>query len=293
MMATTNPKVHMGQITGGEGRALYSGNPIILLPMGSHEDQGPQAPMGDYLLAEKMAELAAIRVTAAGLRTVVAPVLPFGGADYFGPMAGGISISPATLELVISDMVASLHRNGLTRIIVINGHGGNVGPITEVARKVWREKRILMPSLYLWRIAYAMMPKLFGAEHSAKVAGHGADPLTSLGLHLMPEILRPDMIPVANPLKRDPVLDLPFTGLGAVSFDGVEVGMPNDYDDAYTAGVAKGDPRLCSAENGAKLTEALTDACARFVAHFAERVPAARSEPAQPDGERPSHARDP
>jgi creatinine amidohydrolase len=274
MMATTDPKVHMGQIAGGEGRALYPGNPVILLPMGSHEDQGPHAPMGDYLLAEKMAELAAIRATAAGVRTVVAPVLPFGGADYFGPMAGGISITPTTLELVIGDMVASLHRNGLTRIIVINGHGGNVGPITEAARKVWREKKLLMPSLYLWRIAYAMMPKLLGAEHSAKVAGHGADPLTSLGLHLMPEILRPDMIPAANPLKRDPVLDLPFTGLGAVSFDGVEVGVPNEYDDAYTAGVAKGDPRLCSAENGAKLAEALTDACARFIAHFAARVPA-------------------
>jgi creatinine amidohydrolase len=272
MMATTDPKVHMGQITGGEGRALYKENPVVLLPMGSHEDQGPHAPMGDYLLAEKIAELAAIRATAVGVRTVVAPVLPFGGADYFGPMAGGISITPATLELVIADIVGSLHRNGLTRLIVINGHGGNVGPITEVARKVWRESRIVMPSLYLWRIAYAMMPKLLGADHAAKAAGHGADPLTSLGLHLMPEIQRPDMIPQANPLKRDPTLDLPFTGLGAVSFDGVEVGMPNEYDDAYTLGVAKGDPRLCSAETGAKLTEALTDACARFIAHFAART---------------------
>ena len=38
-------------------------NPIILLPMGSQEDQGPHAPMGDYLLAEKIAELAALRAT--------------------------------------------------------------------------------------------------------------------------------------------------------------------------------------------------------------------------------------
>jgi creatinine amidohydrolase len=274
MMSTSSPKVHMGQITGGEARTLYASNPVILLPMGSHEDQGPHAPMGDYLLAEKIAELAAIKATAAGVRTVVAPVLPFGGADYFGPMTGGIAITPATLEAVITDMVASLHRNGLTRIIVINGHGGNVGPITEVARRVWREKQVLMPSLYLWRIAYSMMPKLFGADHAAKSAGHGADPLTSLGMHLMPEILRPDMIPQANPLKRDNVLDLAFTGLGAVSFEGAEVGMPNEYDDAYTLGVAKGDPQLCTAENGAKLAEALTDLCARFIGHFSSKTQA-------------------
>ena len=49
MAAHTNPKVHMGTLTGGEGRELYVKNPIILLPMGSHEDQGPHAPMGDYL----------------------------------------------------------------------------------------------------------------------------------------------------------------------------------------------------------------------------------------------------
>jgi creatinine amidohydrolase len=272
MMTTTTPKVHMGQITGGEARELYKANPVILLPMGSHEDQGPHAPMGDYLLAEKIAELAAQRATAAGTPTVVAPVLPFGGADFFGPMVGGIAITPDTLTSVITDMVASLHRNGLTRLIVINGHGGNVGPILEVARKVKREKGLILPSLYLWRIAYALMPGLLGAEHSAKSAGHGADPLSSLGLHLMPEIQRKDMIPAATPLKRDPLLDLPFTGLGTASFEGAEVGMPNEYDDVYTSGVAKGDPRLCTAENGKLIADRLTDIVAHFVAHFASRT---------------------
>ena len=106
MVIITNPKVHMGTFAGGEARELYAANPVILLPMGSHEDQGPHAPMGDYLLAEKISELAALRATAQGTRAVVAPVLPFGGADFFGPMPGGIAIGQATLEGVIGDMVA-------------------------------------------------------------------------------------------------------------------------------------------------------------------------------------------
>jgi creatinine amidohydrolase len=274
VLDVTQPKVHMGMITGGEARELYRANPVILLPMGSHEDQGPHAPMGDYLLAEKIAELAAVKATASGTRTVVAPVLPFGGADFFGPMIGGIAITPATLTSVITDMVASLHRTGLTRLIVINGHGGNVGPIAEVARALYRDRKIVMPSLYLWRIAYGLMPGLIGADLAAKVAGHGADPLTSLGLHLLPEILRPDLIPDATPLKRDPELGLAFTGLGTASFEGAEVGMPHEYDDVYTAGVAKGDPRLSSAETGRVLAEKLVDITARFIAHFAAKVPA-------------------
>lgn len=277
MMKLTTPKVHMGQITAGEARDLLAANPVILMPMGSHEDQGPHAPMGDYLLAEKIAELAAERATAAGTPTLVAPVLPFGGADFFGPMRGGIVLTQDTLTRVIADMVGSLHRNGLTRLVVINGHAGNVGPIAEVARQVYREKRMVIPSLYLWRIAYGFMPALFGAEYAAKAAGHGADPLTSLGLHLEPELMRTDMIPEAKPLKRDPQLDLPFTGLGAASFEGAEITMPHEYDETYNAGVDKGDPRLPSAENGRVLAEKLVDITARFCAHFAARTAGGRS----------------
>ena len=274
MATKTDPLVHMGTITGGEARELLKSNPVILLPMGSHEDQGPHAPMGDYLLAEKIAELAALQASKAGTRTLVAPVLPYGGADWFGPMIGGIAISQGTLTAVIAEMVDSLHRNGLTRIIVINGHGGNVGPISEVARELYQRERIVLPSLYLWRIAYGMLPGIVGAEKSAKVSGHGADPLTSLGLHLFPELIRKDFIPAGKPMKRDPILDLPFTGLGTASFDGAEVGVPHEYDEVYHDGVGKGDPKLCSPETGAKIAEKLSEIVSRFVAHFAGKVPA-------------------
>jgi creatinine amidohydrolase len=86
--------------------------------------------------------------------------------------------------------------------------------------------------------------------------------------------MRSDLMPQAKPLKRDPKLDLPFTGLGTASFEGAEVGMPNQYDEVYSLGVGKGDPKLCSAETGAALTEKLTEICARFIAHFAGKVPA-------------------
>lgn len=274
MVSVTSPKVHMGAITGGEARALYPSNPVILLPMGSHEDQGPHAPMGDYLLAEKIAELAAVRASNSGTRTLVAPVLPYGGADHFGSMIGGIAISEATLTAVIGEMVASLHRHGLTRIVVVNGHGGNVGPIAAVGREVHRRTGLLLPSLYLWRIGYGLLPKLLGPEKSKIVSGHGADPLTSIGMHLFPEMIRRDMIPSPSPLKRNAALGLPYTSLGHASFDGAEVGLPVEYDEVYTEGVGGGDPNGSSAETGAALVEQLTDIVARFAAHFAARAPA-------------------
>jgi creatinine amidohydrolase len=272
MAQITTPKVHMGTLTGDEGRAIYAKNPVILLPMGSQEDQGPHAPMGDYLLAEKIAELAALRATEMGTPTLVAPVVPFGGADFFGAMIGGIAMSEPTLTSLLRDMFASLVRHKLTRLIVINGHGGNVGPIQVATREVHRASGQLIPSLYLWRIGYGLLPGIVGADKARLVSGHGADPLTSVGMHLFPEVMRPDMIPAGAPLKQDAVLGLPYTGLGTASFEGAEIGLPTEYDDVYNKGVAKGDPNLCSAETGAAVVEQLVGICARFAVHFAART---------------------
>jgi len=272
MVALTTPKVHMGTLTAGEAREIYAANPVILLPMGSHEDQGPHAPMGDYLLAEKIAELAALRASERGTRTLVAPVVPFGGVDYFGPMPGGIALSQPLLARVLEEMVDNLYRHDLTRIIVINGHGGNVGPIGEVARAKYLAHKRVIPSLYLWRIAYGLLPGLVGPDLAKRVSGHGADPLTSLGLHLFPDLIRKDLIPPAAPLKHDPVLDLEFGGLGAMRFEGAEVNVPHQYDELYNQGVGAGDPNLSSAETGAALAERLVELCARFAIHFAART---------------------
>jgi creatinine amidohydrolase len=263
-------KVRMGEITGDEARALYPTNPVILLPMGSHEDQGPHAPMGDYVLAEKMAELIALKATAEGTRTVVAPVLPFGKGDYFGPMIGGIALSAATFRAVLDELFSELLRHKLTRLVIINGHGGNVNAINEATRAVMHRGGPIIPSLYLWRIAYAEMPKLLGAEKAKAVSSHGADPLTSLCMHLFPERIRKDLIP--EPRKGGATaLGLPFQGWGSLSFHGAEVTVPHEYDVVSPNGLGTGDPRLCGAESGKLIADRLTEIGAGFCHHFAKQ----------------------
>lgn len=270
MAQSSNPDVHMGTIAGGVARGLLRDNPVILLPMGSHEDQGPHAPMGDYLLAEAVAERIAVRAAEQGTRTLVAPVLPFGGADFFGSMPGGIAISQTTLRAVLVDMFASLLRHQLTRLIVINGHGGNVGPIYDVTSELHRTQGVTIPSLYLWRIGYGLLPGILGAEGARQTSSHGADPLTSICLHLFPERVRTDLMP--GPATPRTAMGLEMTGWGAARFQGAEIGMPLEYDATSPTGVGAGDPRLCSAETGAELVEQLTQIGANFVTHWASQV---------------------
>jgi creatinine amidohydrolase len=262
-------KVRMAELTAGEAREAYARRPVVLLPMGSHEDQGPHAPMGDYLVADKMAELIAVAASEQGTETYVAPTLPFGGADYFGHMPGGIALSQATLRAVITDMLDCLLRHDVSRLIVINGHGGNVQAIHDASQVVYRAKKVLIPSIYLWRIVNAPLARIVGPD-AVKSIGHGADPLTSLYMHFFPELVRRDMIPEPRPLPQ--VLGMPVTGFPTASFEGTEIGIPVELDEMAPNGVRAGDPRLCSAETGAALAKELVEICARFVRHYAERT---------------------
>lgn len=260
------PEVRLSHLAGKDARAALADNPVIFLPMGSHEDQGPHFPMGDYLFADRVAEIAAQEATMNGTPTFVAPVLPYGGEDYFRSMIGGIVLEQSTLTAVLLDMMHSLIDNGLTRIVIVNGHSGNVTPIGLATRQIHRETEIVVPSLYLWEAAYGMLPDIVGAEQSALRAGHGADPLGSVGLHLMPDLVRLEHRPAQARLKRDPLLNLPFTNLGKAKLGQVEIGMPNDYSDILNDGVANGDPNLCDADTGRELTKRLSGCLAMLAA---------------------------
>jgi creatinine amidohydrolase len=263
-------KVRLSELTGGEAREVLARRPVILLPLGSQEDQGPHAPMGDYLSADAVAARIAAAATAAGTETLVAPVLPFGGADYFGTMPGGIALGQATLRAVLSDMFACLLRHDLDRLIVINGHGGNVQAIHDTTQEIYRAQKVLIPSLYLWRMAYALLPELRGKEVAAKSAGHGGDPLTSVAYHLFPDICRPDLAP-DGPIRQE-VLGLPVSNFGAVKFQGVEVQVPVELDELAPNGVWHADPKLCTAEAGAAIVDRLVAIGAAFVAHHKGRL---------------------
>jgi creatinine amidohydrolase len=263
-------KYRMGELTARELRELLPIHPVVLLPLGSFEDQGPHAPMGDYLSAERMAELIAERATAAGTRTLVAPVLAYGGADFFGTAPGGIALSQETFRAVLRDMFACLMRHDIARLIVVNGHAGNTQAVLDTARDIWRERRVLIPSFYLWKIARGLMPSVIGAEGTRRTSGHGGDPLTSIATHLFPELMRPDYTP--EPHEAPDIWGMRVTGFGTAQFEGAEIDVPIELAEITPDAVFGADARGCSADTGAKLVEAVTELGSRFVAHYARQA---------------------
>jgi creatinine amidohydrolase len=248
-------KLKIAQMTSAEVREHLTGEAVVLLPLGSIEDQGTHAPMGDFLAAECVALDIARAARKEGVPTFVAPVIPFGGRDAFISSYGGMSIRGSTLAALLEDVIGSLTLHGLNKILIINGHGGNVVPIADVTLKLRQDTGVFVASMYLWQIAYVLLQDMRGAEEAARSAGHGADPLTSVGLHYFPEHLRMDL--AGSPQSDLRARGVAVTGFGQITYDGAVFQAPVTAAEAAPDGVWGGDPKLCNAQTGEQLASRL------------------------------------
>lgn len=247
-------------MTVAEFRDRLPQDPVILLPFGSHEEQGPHAPMGDYQLAEAVA-LKAAEMSGA----IAAPCLPFGYADFFRSFPGGIQLRPATFCAVVEDMVTSFLDHRIERLLIVNGHSSNAPLIDQVLRKVRRDTGVAVVSIDLWRaIPDAVWTQAHGPD-AARVRGHGGDPVTSVSAYLLPDQMRPDLI---RPSGRSRAFGLPVTGPNGVVFDGVAVNLTLNADEVNADGMMGGDATLASARAGQIFFDHLTGLVARLVDHL-------------------------
>ena len=256
-------KLKIAELTSAEAKESLNEDAVVLLPMGSIEDQGTHAPMGDYMAADHVAVDIARAACARGVPTFVAPVLSFGGRDGFISSLGGMTLRAATLLAVLEDIIWSLTEHGLKKILIINGHGGNVAPIAELTLRLRQEKGVFIASMYLWQIAYALLREIHGLEEAAKSSGHGADPLTSVGLHYFPEFLRLDLL--GMPQTDLHVHGVKIAGFGSITYDGAVFQAPVTAAEAAPDGVWGGDPKHCSAETGKELVDRLVQIGAGFI----------------------------
>lgn len=92
-----------------------------VVPMGSTEQHGYLSLSVDAILAERVACEAA-----QPLGVPVFPVLHYGIAPYFRSYPGTVSLRLDTYQRIVADILDSLAGTGFTRILFVNGHGGNI-----------------------------------------------------------------------------------------------------------------------------------------------------------------------
>jgi creatinine amidohydrolase len=117
-----------GALTRAEIAAARDGGALPVLTVGSVEQHSDHLPVDtDTLSAYRITFAAAERCQTP--HVLVLPPPSFGFSPHHRAWAGTITLSLDTFFGLVTDVADSLHRTGFKRLLIVNGHGGNQGPL--------------------------------------------------------------------------------------------------------------------------------------------------------------------
>ena len=114
---------------------------VALLPVGSLEQHGPHLPLDvDAHDADRLCQdvARACRLP----RPLVLPLVPYGVSYHHDDFPGTVSVSPDTLSKLVYEIGISVSRQGVLKLVIINGHGGNEPALNFAAQMINRDAGI-------------------------------------------------------------------------------------------------------------------------------------------------------
>src|SRR5260370_26577326 len=160
-----------------------------VLPSGATEPHTLHMPCGtDTFQVEVLGGRACQKAYDTGAKVVLLPALPYGVNTNHLKVPGGLacSLTPTTLLAILSDLVEALERQGVRKLVLLNGHGGN--ELKPLMRQLHHRTRVFLCLCDWFRMASDVYPQIFErpGEHADEVE-------TSLGLAFFWELVRPEL----------------------------------------------------------------------------------------------------
>lgn len=94
---------------------------LAVLPIGSFEQHGPHLP----LVTDTLIAVAVATGISSQYGALLLPPVTFSCSHEHAEFAGTVSVSATTLVAIVNDIGRSLERQGIHRLLLVNGHGGN------------------------------------------------------------------------------------------------------------------------------------------------------------------------
>jgi creatinine amidohydrolase len=227
---------------------------VAVLPFGATEPHNLHMPYGtDNYQVEEIGRRACEKAYQAGAKVLLLPTMPFGVNTNHLQVPGGLalSVTPTTLLKLLSDLVESLERQGVRKLVLLNGHGGNeLKPLT---RELHHRTGVFLCVCDWFRMARDIYPGLFQepGEHADEVE-------TSLGLAFFPELVKPELADegAARPSRF-------------AAIDKGWIGITRPWH-LVSKNTGLGDPRAATAEKGQKLMDVLVERLAGFLVELSQ-----------------------
>lgn len=174
------PAHRVDRLAAPEVRALAAAGAPALWAIGSTEQHGSHLVTGFDLAA---AQAVCVRAAERAVRDVaLLPGLPFGSSDHWLPLGATWSLQPETLIDVLRDVIRSAGAIGFPRLVIVNGHAGNIGPgVTAVGRPA--ESPCVPEFVSYWTLVDADAARALSPSDRGAV-GHAGEVETAIALHL-------------------------------------------------------------------------------------------------------------
>jgi creatinine amidohydrolase/Fe(II)-dependent formamide hydrolase-like protein/7-cyano-7-deazaguanine synthase in queuosine biosynthesis len=131
----------LGELAWPEAQKRFKEVDVALLPVGAIEQHGPHLPLdSDAFDAEYLAQ--GVAKACKPPKPIVLPLVPYGVSYHHEDFAGTISINPETLSQLVYDIGMSAVHHGITKLVIINGHGGNSPALHFAAQMINRDAHI-------------------------------------------------------------------------------------------------------------------------------------------------------
>src|SRR5262249_25357245 len=118
-------------------------------------------------------------------QVMVATPVSIGISPHWMDRKGTLSLKKETFLAVVFDICESLRTHGVNRILVLNGHGGNVAPLRESVPEFARKLGIRIQTNSYWDAYSPEIVKKYMA--SGKAPGHAGEFETSFAMAAFPE----------------------------------------------------------------------------------------------------------
>jgi creatinine amidohydrolase len=178
-------KVLWQELLRHEFMAALDNRPVVIVPVGSVEQHGPHCPMDvDISIPYHLAIRTADAID--DFPVIVAPPVTYGFTHYNMGEVGTITLGLEVFIAVLCDVCRSIWANGFHRIIMVNGHGGNLAPAWTASVKL-AEEDVWALAITYWNMATDELLAWSEADNGS--IGHGGEWETSLQLYLRPHLI--------------------------------------------------------------------------------------------------------
>jgi len=238
---------------------------VAVLPLGATEPHNLHLPYGSDvfegdLVGERLCEAAWQR----GAKVILLPTIPYGTQTNQQAFPFAMNLNPSTLAAVIADLVETLVRQGILKIVLLNSHGGN--DLKGVLRELYGKSPAKLFLCNWYQVYLDVYDELFEEPDD-----HAGEMETSLALAYWPEL-------VAR--REDGSLTADEGRKAASRFEALEQGWVSITRPWHllTTNAGAGDPHAATADKGRRLVELLVERLATFLvelsaAELDERFP--------------------